>query len=576
MSAALHHAAPARQPNAELLLWRLLFATFLAGASIGMRYLEGLEILRSGLMVCLIALYGSIGGAWLLTRTRIREGWLLTGQLGADVICIQLLVHYSGGPQSAFPLLFCVPIVLGAYYLGSRGSIILSGLASIFTGGGQLGYAMGWWLLGREARTEAAFGQPVMLTVIYVFLFLTIGLLSGLMASRAAARQRLQLQATSQMHKAKSEVRSILDNLRSGLLIMDNRGIITRANTAAGAILGVHGEHLVGQPLQSALMQDLAAFAACVETVARGSEPLVRHELYIRRDGREVPIGVSVSALEDQDGQPSGAIAIFQDLTEVHRMRDRMREADRLAGVGELAASIAHEIRNPLASIRGSVEILAGELALTGKQEQLLELILKESGRVNEIINEFLSFARIRPANRRPLSCAAFLDEAALQLQQHIAVHGGGIALRHEVEPADLVLLADDEQLVQLVLNLAINACEAMEYSGSLEISARATADGEWCELILRDSGPGLRDIAREELFKPFVTTKKNGTGLGLPMVARIAHGHGGSVQGGNRPEGGAEFRVRLPLRPHAEHGEPPGLSADEVPVEEIAQPVDG
>jgi len=246
-------------------------------------------------------------------------------------------------------------------------------------------------------------------------------------------------------------------------------------------------------------------------------------------------------------------VAIFTDLTEVMRMREHLRKADRLAGVGELAASIAHEIRNPLGSIRGSVEILASELTLAGQQAQLLELILKESARVNTIINDFLRFARLRPPARHTVNCAEFLDEVALQISQDVRSHEGDVDLICDVVPNCLEVNIDPEQTVQLLLNLGLNACEAMDYDGILRIGAVAPGDGDWCEFRIADSGPGIDQEICDRMFDPFVTTKKEGTGLGLPMVARIAHAHGGTVEAENGADGGAVFTVRLPQSDSAE-----------------------
>ncbi len=291
-----------------------------------------------------------------------------------------------------------------------------------------------------------------------------------------------------------------------------------------------------------------------------GGEPVGRGELKIVRwDTVVVPLGVSVSHRRDAAGDANGAIAVFQDLTEVHRMRERVREADRLAAVGQLAASIAHEIRNPLGSIRGSVELLAAELRLEGHHQRLLELILKESGRVNTIINDFLSFARLRPPHRRPVRVGEFLEDVTLQVRQQVAFKGGGVQVEMRIAEPRLEVALDAEQMTQLFLNLALNACEAMGYAGRLVLTAGRAPGQDGCEFAVLDTGPGLSEEARDNLFTPFFTTKKEGTGLGLPMVARIVHAHEGSVEVGTSPAGGAEFRVRIPSGPRSAGPAPAG-----------------
>ncbi len=173
--------------------------------------------------------------------------------------------------------------------------------------------------------------------------------------------------------------------------------------------------------------------------------------------------------------------------------------------------------------------------------------MLKESSRVNTIINDFLAYSRMRPASRRRFAAQEFRDEITLQIRQHIVAKDGKVGVTCDVYPENLMVVADPGQLTQMALNLAINACEAMAYQGQLKIALNLRDGGETCELIVADTGPGIDPEVREDLFSPFKTTKEGGTGLGLSIVARIAAAHGGSVRAGEAPGGGAIFRVRWP-----------------------------
>lgn len=556
MTASNAHPGLPGNANAQLLGWRLLFALVLASTALMLRHLALLELFGTGMIVGCGVLAAGLLAPWLGLGLRLDERQLLVLQLGLDTLGIGTLIHFTGGLGSPYALFWCVPVLLAGYYLGGRWSLAFGVVAAVATTGGHFAYASGWLpdLTGRFAAD--GIGQPLLATVLQSGLFVLMGRLSGLQASRSASGRRLRQQATAQMQKARSEVRNILDNINSGMLVLDAQGNITRANPAAEVILGISVEDVIGQSLVPALGPAKAVFTECIQRVVEGGAPLARYDTEIQRDGKDVPLGLSVSHIEDSQGDITGAIAIFKDLTEVKWMRERMREADRLAGVGELAASIAHEIRNPLGSIRGSVEILASELELSGHQDKLLKLILKESARVNTIINDFLSFARLRPPSQRLINCNEFIDEVALQIRQHIGVHGDQVSLSHQVKPQGMQIFVDPEQLTQLFLNLAINACESMGYCGELKITAEQAGDAEYCELRVMDSGPGISPAVTEDLFKPFVTTKKNGTGLGLPMVARIAHAHDGSVSAGRSPLGGAMFCVRLHLRAPKEQSE--------------------
>lgn len=347
---------------------------------------------------------------------------------------------------------------------------------------------------------------------------------------------------------ARWEVRNIADNIRSGLLTVDCQGTVRRVNPSCCRILQMEKDDLLGRQLVDICQGGMEQFAQAIRGVAQGGEPLDRVEVQVEHLGRAIPVGMNVNHVTAPDGQIMGAIAIFTDLTREKEMSKRVRDSDRLAAIGELAASIAHEIRNPLASIRGSVEMLADDLDLAGDQAELLALVLKESGRVNTIINDFLAYSRVRPTSRRRFSGLEFRDEISLQIRQHVAAKNGNIRLHCDLQPEDLDVVADPGQLTQMTLNLVINACEAMKYEGDLRLSLRLLAAGTSQELVVSDNGPGVDEGIKEDLFTPFATTKETGTGLGLSIVQRIANAHGGDVRVETTPGGGTTFRVRWPV----------------------------
>ena len=538
-----------RGANRRLLLWRLLLAIFLTGVSSMLHFLDTTRVAGPGLVATLGLLYTSLGVAWAASLAAVRERLLLGLQLAADVLCIGLLVHFSGGPYSAFPLFFCVPIMLAANYLGARWAVAAAGVAAIFTGGGHFGLSLGWLLTGQTNQPDYLHGWPVLVTGLHMSLFLVLGLIGGSLAQQLAQRRLAQARSAVQIQKARCEVRNILDNIQSGLLTVDRRGVVTRINPSCCRILELPEAEFLGKPLGEVGQGCLEGLARVILPVAAGGEAVHRGEAVVERQGRRMPLGLNVNPVISPTNQVIGAIAIFTDLTREKELSARVREADRLAAIGELAASIAHEIRNPLASIRGSVEILAGELDLGGYQRQLMDLVLKESSRVNTIINDFLAYSRMRPATLRRFAAAEFRDEITLQIRQHITAKDGQVQVICDVSPDDMVVEADPGQLTQMALNLAINACEALDYAGTLHISLNRVDGGQTAELVVSDDGPGIEPDIREALFSPFKTTKDGGTGLGLSVVARIASAHGGGVSAEDGPSGGALFRVRWPYR---------------------------
>ncbi len=545
MPGAAHNPIPG-DPNLKLLRLRLGFAVVLSLASAGMILFAPEQVTLAGVVASLGLLYTSLAAGWAAALVPVDRQLLLVVQLAVDTVVLGLLVQFTGGPFSMLPLSFCVPIMFGAYFLGSRGAMSLAGVAAIFVGGGHFGLALGWLLAGRSTPPEYLQGWPVMVTALHLALFIFTGMVSGSLARKLAQRGLQKRRSEEDSAKVRCEVRNILENIRSGLMTIDGSGRVTRINPAAEAILGLREKDLLGRHLaQVAPQAGIQELAAVLVAVADGQEPMKRGEVQIQVPGGTRPLGLNVNPVLDLDGHRDGAIVIFTDLTREKKLAARVREADRMAAVGELAASIAHEIRNPLASIRGSVEILAGELDLDGNLDQLLGLVLKESARVNTIINDFLAYSRMRPVALRRFSAAEFLAEVELQATQHVVAHGGQVAVDFSCDPDDLDLVADSSQLTQMILNLVINSCEAMAYHGRIELVVRKR-DGNYI-LEVADDGPGIDPDIRDDLFTPFKTTKDKGTGLGLAMVARIAAAHGGHVEARTAASGGAVFVVVWP-----------------------------
>ena len=374
-------------------------------------------------------------------------------------------------------------------------------------------------------------------------------ILAGACAAGWRRERRARHEALATAAVLDTDLRNVLDNLSSGLVMADTRGVIQRMNAAAEVILQVDERESLGRSITDAFDDGLHGFTSALAQVLSGGEPVLRREVDIDRgEGRPLPIGVSATPVRDRDGTLRGTVAVFQDLSEIKAMRDHMREADRMAAVGELSAGIAHEIRNPLGSIRGSVEILEAELSLQGEERKLLELILRESRRVNDIITDFLSFARTRPTKPRLTEVRPFLADVALQVRVLVRDHGGDVEVVERTEPDDMLLHMDAEQMQQVMLNLCMNALDAMDHMGRLELVAELDDLNTVCRLTVRDTGPGVPAEVRDEIFKPFVTTRKGGTGLGLSMVKRIVHAHGGHVSLECPETGGTVVTVLLPL----------------------------
>jgi two-component system sensor histidine kinase PilS (NtrC family) len=296
----------------------------------------------------------------------------------------------------------------------------------------------------------------------------------------------------------------------------------------------------------------LNEFRAALQT----GVPRQRHELEVRKsDGNVLPLGLSISILTIDGGGKKGIIALFQDLTEVHVMREKVRQADKMAAIGKLSAAIAHEIRAPLASICGSVAMLEGELELTGDELKLMQLIVKESDRLDRIITDFLEFARIRQPDLKPLDIEQCLNEVLLLLK-HSLSQDESISMKIVSEASGAVINADEEQIKQVFLSLGLNACQAMCERGILSIHVKSVSktlregcDAQECIWIdFENDGPTIPEDVLPRIFEPFYTTKDEGTGLGLAVAAKIVESHAGLIRAESTERGGTVFSVILPL----------------------------
>jgi two-component system sensor histidine kinase PilS (NtrC family) len=470
--------------------------------------------------------------------------WIITI---ADVLLEIAVVHYSGGIGGQFSMIFCLTIVAAAFLLQMPGGLGAAAMSSVlFVGYGLLENA---GVVARAPGTDllaARGGAGLLETYMHVSVFFLVGAVGGYLADRIN-RNKMELEsAETRLEQLRIDTDFIVSNMNSGVLVIDSDGFVVTVNPAAQRILGVGTDEVLMGHIDAVLARCAPRMADEMSAALCSEESKLRHEINLERDGnRDTPLGVSISLLRDTDGRKRGVISVFQDLTEVREMQERVRKADRLAAVGELSAGIAHELRNPLASISGSIELLHNEVELDGENRRLMELIMRESDRLDRIITDFLNFAKLRAPRKRPVDVANCLEEVLILVGNNAAL-ADGIDIDLSLDELPPVRL-DDEQIRQVFFNLVVNSCEAMKGAGRLEIVAEQTADTE-VRLAFRDVGPGIETVDVDRLFEPFFTTKTDGTGLGLAIANKIVTAHGGTIDFANREGGGAEFTITLPV----------------------------
>jgi two-component system sensor histidine kinase PilS (NtrC family) len=348
-----------------------------------------------------------------------------------------------------------------------------------------------------------------------------------------------------------------VESLTSGLLTLGPDGRVTSFNPEAERITGRPADEVKGQPLDAVLpgASEILREGAVGPRGRRGRRRLG----FVDARGGHRHLGLAGSVLRDADGRPSGNVLIFQDVTDVVAMEQGLRRSERLAAVGQLAADIAHEIRNPLAAISGCVEMLRSGRCAPGDAEarRLMDIVIREIERLDHLITDFLQYARPAPPKPQAVELAEVLGEIA-----EMCRHGLPPEIAFELDaPAGLRALADATQLRQALWNLVTNARQAMPEGGRLRVAARAvepSQDGAGAdrkggmegspgvEICVSDTGTGIPPEIAERIFDPFFTTKAGGTGLGLATVHRIVESHQGSIQVESRAGEGTCFRLRL------------------------------
>lgn len=498
---------------------------------------------------------------WAAALDRVRAlGRLAALQVAVDVALVSALVHFSGGADSVFAPLYVLVVVHAAMLLGRAGAY---GAAA--GGAVAFGLVMALERRGWLPLLDGPLVTPPVVEVAHWAVHAGALLLVALLAS--ALTRELQ-RAGEDLDRSRSELSRVqrlhdrtVESLLSGLLTTDERGTVTSFNPEAEHITGLLAGEAIGASIDEVLP---GARERVMGTPADTAAGRTRARMpYVNRAGTRLHLGLAGSILRDVDGAPSGHVVIFQDVTRVVRMERELTRSERMAAVGQLSAAIAHEIRNPLAAISGSIQMLRGGPEASDDGRRLMDIVLRETRRLDQLITDFLQYARPGPMRRERVRLAERVEEIAKLLE---SVRPAAIALEASVAPG-LELDADPAQLHQLLWNLCLNAIQAMPGGGSLRIEAApapleralpqdrpvrsrngAAGEGsESVEITVRDTGAGIPPEAVDRIFDPFFTTKREGSGLGLATVHRIVEGHGGSLRVETAPGSGTAFRIRLP-----------------------------
>ncbi len=525
-------AAPAKAPRAEFVYDRqIMWLRYLGVARIGVlsvlavgaAFLE-LERGQTTLLACYVI--GFVSSLWSLhtverqDRPGTAQRWI---QVGVDFGIVAMTVAYTHGATSLFTFMFVVVVLEAGLLLGLSQGFVIATFAALFMASQIVGpIAMG--------RSRSNF-ELVYNLLIQSLAFYLAAFVSGYWNQR--------------IHRLQEFQREVLDNMNSGFLITDARGIVNVMNESACELLGVKSESAVGRSIASILR--VAGGGECpIVTALRSRHDFSRYEFKAVNalHTEDVLLGLTTNFIRDAKGNITGVIASFTDLAEMDAMRQELRRQDRLAVVGELAAGLAHEIRNPVAVIRGAVEELGRGAPDPKLQAKLRDMALRESDHLNEIVGGFLSFAR-EPSRKRELVDVRDLVHETAELVRREYADKSGLRVKVACPDTARRISCDPSQIKQVFVNLAKNAVEAMEMKGDLDIAVDAGPGP--VSIRFDDTGPGIAPDKVARIFEPFFTTKESGVGMGLAVCIRIVTAHDGTIRASARQGGGCSMRVSLP-----------------------------
>ena len=489
----------------------------------------------------LVVIAASSGILLLIRAGDERASRLTRLVLGLDVANVTLIVMATGGPQSVFAFLYVLVVIAASVLLGRQGALTVAGSSSLLYTGLVLGSTVFPLSNILEPVSETT-GLEVLTIFLDTAAFLVVAILAGGLAERYRSAQHELFDKRKDLSDLQAFKDLIFQSVGAGLIALDPEHRITAFNRAAADITGVDAAAAIGQPWDAVFgsgirLDDVAA------VVSGSPRAFRRYERTLHPPDRsDVPVALTFWPLRSGSGEPVGLIAVCEDLSALKGMESRIRQADRLATVGRMAANIAHEIRNPLACLTGAMDVLIKDLPSDPTRDRLVQIVACESERLNRFIKEFLDYARPTPAARQAMNLAEALDDLLLLLE-----HGDmpdGVKIVREYDDA-LPVDADPQQLRQLFWNLCLNAVEAMPGGGELRVGARLLP--RRLEAWVSDTGRGIAATDLPHVFEPFFSTKPQGTGIGLAVAHRIVHEHGGDIEVRSALGLGTTFVTTLP-----------------------------
>ncbi len=535
----------------RLLRWlymgRLTLAAGIFGGVLLVWREAGPEVTLLATLVMLLSIGVTLGSAWYTHLQRREPGDnFLYAQVVFDTLVVTAVVHMTGGGESEFAPLYILVIAAGALLLPLPGGVLIGGLASILY------------------IADIVWGQtldPQGTVFIQIALFAIMALVTGYLGDRLRQAGTALGVVESELRQLRLETDDILDTIDTGVVTVDDAGRLEYANRAACSLLALRGSDWLGRPVVEELERRAPGLGTLIRRTAESRLPARWFETRVAGwdddgDGRsERVVGVRTTVLERGEPAAPWVTAVLQDVTDGKRAEELNRRAARLEAVAELAASLAHEIKNPLASIRSAVEQLTDRPLGADDGDVLRRLTLAESDRLSRLLSEFIEFSWARVRKRLPVELGSVAEQAIAVIRQH-PDGSNGVTIDYKPPDRPVRVEGDEDLIHRAIFNLVLNAAQHAGPSGRVHVAVdrvsahelpAGVAPGLRARIMVRDSGPGILEADLGRIFDPFFTTRTNGTGLGLSVVHRAVEAHDGVILVDGAPGRGACFSVYLP-----------------------------
>jgi len=542
--------AGAVPPRRDMLRWLYIGRLSLAGgvflaAALSWWQADLTQLLVASVSVTAALVVTTAGYWWSHVRSQEVGTTFLYAQALFDLALVTAVVHIFG-PYSYFASLYILVIAFNTVLMPLANGLLMALLAGI--------------LYAADVLMVQSFDVSPALSL-QIAVFWGVAIATGYLASRVQAAGAAQQNLEAELRRVRLEASDILRQIRSGILTVGGGGRLVFANPTAEALLGIRAAELQDRPVLELLERISPPLAQAIRRTSADGVRVSRTEAEARVDGRAWPLGFTTTPAYAAPEEVPSVTVIFQDLSDAKRMEALHLRTERLEAVSEIAASLAHEIRNPLASIRSAVEQIARMSAGSADERTLAGLIVGESDRLSRLLSEFLDFSRVRVTRAAPVDLVAVAEHGIRLVRQHPDCSPD--AAIELVAAARPVLVEGDEDLLhRVVFNLVLNAVQAARAAPRVTVEVGVPASGDLPPsvvleaprlLVVRDEGPGVSAEVLPRLFEPFVTGRIGGTGLGLPIVQRAVQAHRGLIFCDTETGRGTAFSVYLPARIGAE-----------------------